>query len=380
MSIKQLVKRYGIGIAIVIALYILFSNVAKSIPALSQVIGWLVNAVIIPITVLLAIKFVGDMMMERSTSLKHPKLSVVTYVTGAITTDLLGPAIFAYLFLSTTASMLPHTGIYAKADLIANAVFLITLGALTSHLGNRFGEAVKPFLKYLGIAVILLGLSSVFAQVYPPMASLLEYPGIAALAISLALLTGLSKSLGAVYIEARNLSRYVMIIFVILGIMAFISSIPQLAAYSGYVITASLIIIMITMLSIGYRMYKTYSQASSKIMEKIYQQHAFEAELMVASDDTEFTNAVKNFLINGRKEELIAYASYALSQCMDEFTKVRESITDLLNYEPPRRVGVWPWEENIENINKEIERRKEITNKVINILKNCQTKAEPNPH
>ncbi|WP_460172708.1 hypothetical protein [Vulcanisaeta sp. JCM 14467] len=372
MSLGQVVRHYGIRIGVVAVFLVLILLVAPSIvahaPFLSTLIKWFVNALLLPILIFLALRLAGKALMTRS--------GTAARAAGNAIADLIAPILLAYLLLGNTELLVTGFIHYAKLPGIFTALFIITAGAITANYGNSYGEPVRHSITYVGAAVVLYGVAVLASIPYAPAALPFLYAAMGSAIMGAAMLAGLAPSLRHVSGDIIAVSKPVVALFFILGLAAALTQVPQLRPYSGYVMTASLVLLLIVVSLIGYRLYTAVSRTAEKISERIYEQHVRESPLAASSEDEALTNAINEFLRWGRKDELIAYTAYALAQCDVDYEDVMKVLNSLINYQPPQRTGIWPWEvKNLEqSVRVDMENRKAITAEILNAITNCPQK------
>lgn len=367
MSLRQVVKRYGVEIGVVAAFIVLTLLAAPSIianlPFLSTPIKWFVNAILLPLLTFLALRLVGNALMTRR--------ATVVKAVGSVVAGLVAPVLFAYLFLSSTELLIAAFTHYAKLPGIFTAIFIITVGAITAKYGSWYGEPVKHAITYMGAAAALYGIAMLASIPYALAALPFLYAAIGSAVMGAAMLAGLAPSMRRVSIDIIAVSKPIVALFFTLGLAAALTQV--LRPYSAYVMAALLILLLIIVSAIGYRLYAAASRTAEKISEKIYEQHVRKSPLATSSEDEALVDAVNEFLRRGRKDKLIAYTAYALAQCSVDYEEVVRMLGRLINYQPPQYTGIWPWEVRglEQSVRMDIEARRAIVAEILDMITKC---------
>lgn len=378
VSYRGIVVRYAAGIAAALAAMYLIIELPALIPAISYypsaryLLSWLASSLLFPLAVLLALRMVGGLLINAS----YRRTSRALFVSGVAVKGVLGTLAFFYLFLGNTLLLALRLGLIpeAYASPAFGSAMLFVLGASVARAGGAFGGPPRSFLRYIGATVMLLGVSAAVSAVYAPLGTLIIYLALAMAIISLISLMGLRESLKPVAADASRVAGSIVFMFFIAGLLWFLAGLPLLSPYAEYIRLATPVTIAMVSALTGYRLYATYSRTSSAIAERVYEQHLRESKLVSSSDDEELVKAVSAFIVKGEKEELLAYISYALSPCYDEFARLKGPLTGLMKYVPPEYGGIWPWERGMieERANADARKRKEIVAALLEEARKCE--------
>ncbi|BDR91268.1 hypothetical protein [Vulcanisaeta souniana] len=370
MSLNKLARHYGIRIGVLIAVLLIILTLGPSIinyvPLASIPIKWLINALLLPLIIFMAIRLAGGFLSTRTGTLFK--------VLGSVLVSVIAPTVFAYLLLEGTLTTIPPLIHFNKLPGIFTAIFVIFVGAVLINYGRGFGEPVKSSLTYLGAAVVLYGVAGMGSIAYTPLGMPFLYASIGSALMGIVMLMSLHPALRPLVSDLPRIAKPIVALLFVVGFISMFAQIPQLKPYSGYLTMVSLILLAIIVVVIGYRLYSAFSRVAEKIAERIYEQHVRESPLLASSEDDVLVNAINEFIRRGRKEELIAYAAYALAHCDIDFTEVSTALRGLIDYEPPHYTGIWPWERrNVEGIAmKDAEARKQLVTELMKLITTCK--------
>ncbi len=376
MSLGSLAKHYAVRIAataVVLLMVALFLGpmLISYLPVAAPLVRWLMGALLLPLVLYLAIKFVGEALGTRSgTAVKGA---------GHAIARLVAPAVFAYFLLDGTlglvlALMPPSSAVVlADARRMAAALYVFILGVLVIRYGGDFGYPLRPAVRDIGLAVLLYGIAGLLSPLYAPLGTPLLYASAAAALMSAVAFLGLSESLRPAVSDVTRISGLIVVLFLLVGAVYMLGQIPLLRPYYEYVEAGSMAVLAAAVSMIGYRIYSSYSRVAERMAERIYEQHARESPLVASSDDEEFVEAVDEFARHGRKHALIAYAAYALAHCDLEFAEIRKALEKLIEYEPSSYGGMWPWERGkvVDRATRDAEVRRELVREVVEAISGC---------
>ncbi|MGC8542723.1 MAG: hypothetical protein ACP5NQ_02180, partial [Vulcanisaeta sp.] len=240
MSLGRLAKHYGVRIgivvAILIALVLLGPSVVSYVSIASPLIKWLVNVVLLPLIIYLAIRFLGDVLMTQA--------SRVLKAVGSALIGIVAPVMLAYLFLSGTLTVIQSIIHFNKLSNMFAAVFVMVVGAVIANYGRGFGEPVKGSLMYIGTAVMLYGFAGLVAVAYAPLSTPFIYASIGSALMGIAILISLHPSLRYLASDLSSVAKLVVVFLSVVGFIAMLTQISQLRPYSGYLSMVSIILLV----------------------------------------------------------------------------------------------------------------------------------------
>ncbi|WP_054858079.1 hypothetical protein [Vulcanisaeta sp. JCM 16159] len=184
MSLRRLGRHYGVRIGIVIAVLLIVLALGPSMtsyaPSLSLFIKWLINVVLLPLIIYLAIRLTGETLMTRAgTAFK---------ALGSTLVGVVSPIVLAYLFLNGTLGIISYVIHFNKLPSIFAASFVIIVGAVIVNYGRGFGEPIKSSLRYIGFAILLYGTAWLMAIAYAPLGTPFLYASIGSALMGVAIL------------------------------------------------------------------------------------------------------------------------------------------------------------------------------------------------
>ncbi|WP_243676216.1 hypothetical protein [Vulcanisaeta distributa] len=258
MSLRRLGRHYGgvrIGIVIAVLLIVLAlgPSMTSYAPSLSLFIKWLINVVLLPLIIYLAIRLTGETLMTRAgTAFK---------ALGSALVGVVSPIVLAYLFLNGTLGIISYVIHFNKLPSIFAASFVIIVGAVIINYGRGGfgGEPIKSSLRYIGFAVLLYGIAWLMAIAYAPLGTPFLYASIGSALMGVAILISLHPSLKPLASDLSRVARPIVALLFVVGLMAMFAQIPQLRPYSGYLTMMSMILLAIVVVIIGYRLYTAFS-------------------------------------------------------------------------------------------------------------------------
>jgi len=300
--------------------------------------------------------------------------------------SVVAPAIFLYLFLaaasSLMASVLKIPVSWHWKDLVLGLYLLILwrLVARSSIGEGALGTAVKRF----GGGVGLFGFGLLAALVNPYAGMVFELLSAVVLAFAVFLFTLLlvqrlsGKDVSQVVAEEeRNYPVAVVMMFFLLALYAlWLSSAPS--AYRSYVLLALVVLLVLFSFASFFREYLFFSGKVEGLMERIYQQHEKEVKQYLSEEDQAYSQMVKEFLLSGKKERLIAYVSYRLALCGASYSELIEILKPLLQYSFVMTEAPWPWqvEKEKNRLSKELQARKDLLKHLYEAIDRCQEKVK----
>ena len=315
------------AVVVTVIIYLIAAPMALRYPGARLLIDWIVNAMLLPLIIYYGIIIAGDYLTGRGHDAEALR-------------RLVAPAVFIYLLISYTAGLI-HSSKASGAGLV---LYLFILSGLIRRARNGWGTAVRAFMSRLSDSLVIYGVGGLLGLAYAPMAAPFMYAAIAGVIISIAILMGLRESILGVAMDLNGLYPMMVTIILLMGVAATLSSLPPLLAYSQYIDLAAIVAVLIAMILISHRLYLTYSRASEKVAEKVYEQFSREARLVSTAEDEAIANAIIGFVERGRKEELIAYAAHALTLCGLSINEVMTALRELMDYRQRRTEPIWPWE------------------------------------
>ncbi|MFP3211366.1 MAG: hypothetical protein RXR16_07710, partial [Thermocladium sp.] len=315
------------AVVVTVIIYLIAAPMALRYPGARLLIDWIVNAMLLPLIIYYGIIIAGDYLTGRGHDAEALR-------------RLVAPAVFIYLLISYTAGLI-HSSKASGAGLV---LYLFILSGLIRRARNGWGTAVRAFMSRLSDSLVIYGVGGLLGLAYAPMAAPFMYAAIAGVIISIAILMGLRESILGVAMDLNGLYPMMVTIILLMGVAATLSSLPPLLAYSQYIDLAAIVAVLIAMILISHRLYLTYSRASEKMAETVYEQFSREARLVSTAEDEAIANAIIGFVERGRKEELIAYAAHALTLCGLSINEVMTALRELMDYRQRRIEPIWPWE------------------------------------
>ncbi|MFP3314116.1 MAG: hypothetical protein RXO28_06335 [Thermocladium sp.] len=315
------------AVVVTVIIYLIAAPMALRYPGARLLIDWIVNAMLLPLIIYYGIIIAGDYLTGRGHDAEALR-------------RLVAPAVFIYLLISYTAGLI-HSSKASGAGLV---LYLFILSGLIRRARNGWGTAVRAFMSRLSDSLVIYGVGGLLGLAYAPMAAPFMYAAIAGVIISIAILMGLRESILGVAMDLNGLYPMMVTIILLMGVAATLSSLPPLLAYSQYIDLAAIVAVLIAMILISHRLYLTYSRASEKMAETVYEQFSREARLVSTAEDEAIANAIIGFVERGRKEELIAYAAHALTLCGLSINEVMTALRELMDYRQRRTEPIWPWE------------------------------------
>ncbi|MFP3045643.1 MAG: hypothetical protein RXR03_08590, partial [Thermocladium sp.] len=303
------------AVVVTVIIYLIAAPMALRYPGARLLIDWIVNAMLLPLIIYYGIIIAGDYLTGRGHDAEALR-------------RLVAPAVFIYLLISYTAGLI-HSSKASGAGLV---LYLFILSGLIRRARNGWGTAVRAFMSRLSDSLVIYGVGGLLGLAYAPMAAPFMYAAIAGVIISIAILMGLRESILGVAMDLNGLYPMMVTIILLMGVAATLSSLPPLLAYSQYIDLAAIVAVLIAMILISHRLYLTYSRASEKVAETVYEQFSREARLVSTAEDEAIANAIIGFVERGRKEELIAYAAHALTLCGLSINEVMTALRELMDY------------------------------------------------
>ena len=282
----------------------------------------LIATLIIPTTALITTILISDFVKHRSSA------------AADMLRRLVAPSLFTYLFIGGLTSILIAN--YRSYELIINYLMnflaLVIIGAIINRYSVRQVIGMSPtesLLRYLSYFFIFLGLGYLFGAFYLP----LFYP-FAATSIVYLVLAPVTMIEGR-GINVRGIignSRPLALAAFGIGLLYSLLSIPKPPTWNMYILIAFIIIASISIVYAGYRLYIGGLSVVEGIEEELFERHKREIKVVPSPEYSLFEEAVREFVVSGKKDKLIAYLVHELTNDGLDYKTIIDRLDRLINY------------------------------------------------
>ena len=247
------------------------------------------------------------------------------------------PSIFIYLFFSSLSvilvSITSRFGDYSFY--VSNFMESIALGLIGSFF-HRASRGAEPFLyeslTYASRFFLFSSLGYFLRLIYGP----ILYPFLIASLVYLIVspIPVLSKRLGFDYSGVKANVAIMSAVGFGLGLFYVLLAIPKPPLYNGYILVAFLLAASVSMSYIGYRLYTSGATAVERVMEEFYEKHKREIEVTPSPEFVKLEAAIREFVVNSRKEMLIIYLTRELTKDGLSYGEILTYLGEIIQYNP----------------------------------------------
>lgn len=371
---RNLVIKYVIYYIILIVALITLSTVLRYM-------GYLIDEVMaIPMVLVISLSLVGNIIRLYPLSRFNLNSELMGYLIGRFINSLL----FTYLIINNVALILVryYPGSSSLIMNIMGFLAFIIMGAiiwgLRASLLNYFNYdasvKVHQFIGFITASFALYGVSFIMNIIYEPLSYPFIISSIVAFALSFLSLLGLFIK-GLVIEVINNVlknSRAIIAGFFGIGLLYSLIKVPKPSTWNLYIFALFVIMASSIIAYTGYRAYVSSTAFIESIEEEVYEAHKRNVNLMNAPDLKPLIEAVEEFIKHGKKESLLMYLTFMLSNNGYDFEEIQEKLGVLINYSSLKEQGVRMRKELIEA---EIRDRINLVNELLNqVLSNDHPK------
>lgn len=368
-----------------LVLYVVLAILLITLP-ITGLLGYAISYVIVaPLLIAVILSLVGGIVRLKSIGFRNLGPGLISYLIGRFINSL----VLTYIILNNAALILikyyPHS-----TQLIMNSMGFLALtimGALTwtlrhpilNDLGHDYNAfaGTQYFLGLVSASFMLYGLSLLMSMIYGPLSYPFTISAITALILSILSLVGIftgSSGFEAINNVLRN-SRAIVAGFFGIGLLYSILRIPKPSLWNLYILAVFVIIASLIVVYVGYRAYVSSTAFIERMEEEIYEAHRHRISLVNAPELKPLVNAVEDFVKHGKKELLLTYLTFMLSNNGYEFDKIQDILSPLINYSSLKEQGVRMRRSTVEaEINDRINLVNELMRRVLSA--NGNTKAQ----
>ncbi|GGP19527.1 hypothetical protein GCM10007981_03570 [Thermocladium modestius] len=247
------------------------------------------------------------------------------------------PSIFIYLLFNSLslilASITSHFGNYSFY--VSNFMESIALGLIGLFLHRASREAEPLLHESLTNAsrfFLLSSLGFLFRSIYGP----ILYPFLIASLVYLIAspVSVLSRRLGFDYSSVKANVAAMSVVGFGLGLFYVLLTIPKPPIYNGYILIAFLLAASISISLVGYRLYAGGVTTVERVMEEFYEKHKREIEVSSSPEFAKLEAAIREFVVNSRKELLIIYLTRELTKDGLSYGEILTYLGDIIQYNP----------------------------------------------
>lgn len=309
--------------AICLALLILMGLLlALRLPLASYIVGLVIIPLLAVNTILLASSI--DSIRRRADAYK-------------LLRNVAAPSVFAYLFFSSLSiilgSMVSHFGDYSLyvSDLMGS-ITLGLIGLFFRRASREAGPFLHESLTYASRFFLFSSLGYLFRLIYDPILYPFLMASLAYLAVSP--IPVLSRRLGFDYSSVKANVATIVAVGFILGLFYALLMIPKPPRYNSYILVAFLLAAAIAVSYVGYRLYTGGVTTVERMMEEFYEKHKRGIEVSTSPEFAKLEAAVREFVVNSRKELLIIYLTRELTKDGLSYGEILTYLRDIIQYNP----------------------------------------------
>ena len=319
-SYVKLAVKYAVFYA-VLAFFVFIREIPIPIPIPGYVISAFQDYLIFPLMIALPFSFAGALLSQ----LEHRTI-------GQLIRKLVYYPILIYYFLSGLFVFIFYDYIYLFWPSV-----LIFFSLLLASFSSDLIPQARSTVRWLSLSVIFYSAYLIVLTVYSPVTPIFYWAIILSVLMAAAASIKIfsNRMLREVGTYIANAAPKVFLLFFFFLIIYYSSYIPFLSAYSSYI---RLFTLFLSVLAVAYMAYRVYSIASGyaeSMAEKIYSQHAREVKLVGVEEASDLYSAVMKFLQEGKKEDLLVYASYQMALSGFDMESAKKHLERLMAYERP---------------------------------------------
>ncbi|MGC9175181.1 MAG: hypothetical protein ACP5GO_04955 [Thermoprotei archaeon] len=383
-SERTTILRYGIVLLATIIIYgfiRLFEN--------GEVAQLTLSVLFLPTWTFVVLVIFGSLIRLRSGNDRGRALNDAFWEFGFAISFVLAPSLTAYLLMRSALAYLAAfaqlSASQARGAAGAFAGMFITIaGAIVHRAAPKRPEQGLGAALYRKFAfpVIFYGLASFIGSFNSSAAVPFLIDSLVALALFLAFLGlaltarfGLSRSWEAL----EDMEKYygkALGVFFIVGVLYSVLMAGENSLYWQAAWVILICFALLTGFALSFRAYSMMANIAENQVEKIYKQHEVDHREYLTTQDEAYVKMVRDFLRFGRKEELLVFAASRLSACGMGYSEIVGALEPLMDYSGSTREALWPWEVRsaARSAKAEIEKRKDIVNKVMELVNGCGKK------
>ena len=302
--------------------YVILASLTLLLLLMRSIGVHLIATLIIPTTALITTVLVSDFVKHRSD------------IAADILRRLVAPSLFVYLLIGGLTSILitNYRGYALVINYLMNFLALVIIGVVVNRYSARQVIGASPtesLFRYLSYFFIFLGLGYLFGALYLP----LFYPFTAISIVYLMLapvtvIEGRGISVRGIIGNSRPLALAAFGI----GLLYSLLSIPKPSPWNTYILIAFIIIASISIVYAGYRLYIGGLSVVEGIEEELFEKHKREIKVVPSPEYSLFEEAVREFVVNGKKDKLIAYLVHELTNDGLDYKAIIDRLDRLINY------------------------------------------------
>ncbi len=283
---------------------------------------YVITILMIPMVTLVTVILAGTFVKRRNEALSD------------LLRGLVAPSLFIYLIISGLTSILvsSHRVYSLVINYLMDFLVFTVIGALTNWYSGRRtirGSSMELLMKYLSYFFIFLGLGYLFGAAYSPLFYPFMATSIVYLVIAPASMVKVHNgSLGGIIGNSRSLAIAAFGV----GLLYSILSIPKPPVWNTYILITFVLVASIAIVYAGYRLYNSGLSVLEGIEEELYETHRREIRVVASPEYALFEEAVKEFIINGKKDKLIAYLVHELTNDGLDYEDIVNRLDRLIKY------------------------------------------------
>ncbi len=117
-----------------------------------------------------------------------------------------------------------------------------------------------------------------------------------------------------------------------IGLLYSLLSIPKPSTWNTYILIVFIIIASTSIIYAGYKLYISGLEVVESIEEELYEKHRREIKVVPSPEYSLFEEAVREFVVNGKKDKLIAYLVHELTNDGLDYKTIIDKLDKLINY------------------------------------------------
>ncbi|MCY0859677.1 MAG: hypothetical protein OWQ54_04530 [Sulfolobaceae archaeon] len=313
---------------------------------------YLISIIVIPLLITVTALLIGDVEIINRNENLHKAFR-----------NIIAPSVFVYLFFSSLSNLLiSHFRDYVTfISYFMSFIILGFIGFFIDRTAKSYELELYESLNYASRFFLFLALGYFFGSLYKPL--LYPFAGISLIYLIVSPIPYMAKRWNFDYSGVTNNMTMLTITSFGLGLFYMLLIIPKPPQYNTYILLAFVLMASIAISYAGYKVYTSGTSVVEKITEEIYEKHKREVEVIPSPEFAVFENAIKEFVVNGKKEKLLIYLTHELTKDGLSYESIFNELEELILYNAPVIKKA-----NKKVIESEVNKRLKIVNEVLKKL------------